>query len=156
MFTVRRTSDGVTIVSSIEGSISTEPICRFLTYLAAKGHSPNTVLAYAHDIVRLWTFLSSKSFDWRDFSADRSVDFLLYLRSVPSQRKHRERTIRLVTEDGGAVPARLSAATINRMLVTVSAFFDWAIFTGAFSGQTQSPGSRTEHPGVSPTGIDRS
>lgn len=142
MFTVRRTSDGVTIVSSIEGSISTEPICRFLTYLAAKGHSPNTVLAYAHDIVRLWTFLSSKSLDWKDFSADRSVDFLLYLRSVPSQRKHRERTIRLVTEDGGAVPARLSAATINRMLVTVSAFFNWAIFTGAFSGTN--PISRIE------------
>jgi integrase/recombinase XerD len=134
MFTVRRTGDGGTVVSSIEDNISTEPICRFLAYLAAKGHSPNTVLAYAHDIVRLWVFLLSQGIDWTRFSTECSVDFLLYLRSVPSRRKHRDSPTRLTTEDGVAVPARLSAATINRMLVAVSAFYDWAIFTGAFPG----------------------
>jgi integrase len=135
MFTVRRLSDGGAVVTSTENNISTEPICRFLAYLAAKGRSPNTILAYAHDIIRLWTFLFCQGFDWTRFSTESSVDFLLYLRSVPSRRKYRDKTIRLATENGVAVPARLSAATINRMLIAVSAFYDWAILTGAFSGE---------------------
>ncbi|MDE8346622.1 MAG: tyrosine-type recombinase/integrase [Acidocella sp.] len=134
MFTVRRASGGETIVLSDEDGASAGPICRFLAYLTAKGYSPNTVLAYAHDIVHLLTFLTSQHIDWTEFSAERSVDFLLYLRSTPSKRRHRDWTIRLATQDGVAMPASLSAATINRVLVAVSAFYDWAIFIGAFPG----------------------
>ena len=134
MFTVRRASDGETIVVSDEESSSAEPICRFLAYLTAKGYSPNTVVAYAHDIVHLLTFLTSQRIDWTEFSAERSVDFLLYLRSTPSKRRHRDWTIRLAAQDGIAVPPSLSAATINRILVAVSALYDWAIFGGTFPG----------------------
>jgi integrase/recombinase XerD len=134
MFTVRRASGGRTVVTSVKDSLSAEPVCKFLAYLEAKGYSPNTVLAYAHDVIHLWTFFSSQGIDWTEFSTEHSIDFLLYLRSAPSKRKHRDWTIRLATQDGVAVPAGRSAATINRALVAVSAFYDWAIFIGAFPG----------------------
>jgi integrase len=134
MFTVQRASGGKIIVLSDEDNPAVEPICRFLAYLTAKGYSPNTVLAYAHDIVHLLTFLTSQHIDWTKFSAERSVDFLLYLRSKPSKRRQKDWTIRLATQNGVEMPTSLSAATINRILVAVSTLYDWAIFGGTFAG----------------------
>jgi integrase len=111
-----------------------DPICSFVGYLGAKAYSPNTALAYARDLIHLWTFLSTQGVHWTSFSPELSAAFLEYLRSVHANRKRRDTSIRLVVSEGAAVQQGLSAATINRILVAVDAFYRWAIFTGAFSG----------------------
>lgn len=134
MFKLRSTGNGATIlVTDLDGD-PVEPICRFADYLGAKAYSPNTALAYARDLIHLWTFLSSQAIHWTSFTPELSTAFLGYLRSVPANRKHRDTSIRLVVCEGSPVRQGLSAATINRALVAVDAFYRWAIFTGAFSG----------------------
>lgn len=134
MFKLRSADSGATIlVTDIDGN-AVDPICSFVGYLGAKAYSPNTALAYARDLIHLWTFLSTQGIHWTSFSPELSAAFLEYLRSVQANRKRRDTSIRLVVSDGAAVRQGLSAATINRILVAVDAFYRWAIFTGAFSG----------------------
>ena len=133
MFKLRSADGGTTIlVTDMDGNV-VEPICSFVGYLGAKAYSPNTALAYARDLIHLWTFLSTQGIHWTSFSPELSAAFLEYLRSVNANRKRRDTSIRLVVSEGAAVRQGLSAATINRILVAVDAFFRWAIFTGAFS-----------------------
>ena len=134
MFKLRSADGGATIlVTDIDGN-AVDPICSFVGYLGAKAYSPNTALAYARDIIHLWTFLSTQGIHWTSFSPELSAAFLEYLRSVQANRKRRDTSIRLVVSDGAAVRQGLSAATINRILVAVDGFYRWAIFTGAFRG----------------------
>ena len=134
MFKLRSADGGATIlVTDIDGN-AVDPICSFVGYLGAKAYSPNTALAYARDLIHLWTFLSTQGIHWTSFSPELSAAFLEYLRSVQANRKRRDTSIRLVVSDGAAVRQGLSAATINRILVAVDAFYRWAIFTGAFRG----------------------
>ena len=134
MFKLRRADNGAAIlVTDLDGNLI-EPICRFGRYLLAKGYSPNTALAYARDLIHLWTFLSTHGIHWTTFSPELSADFLSHLRSVPANRKHREASIRIAVSEGAPVQQGLSASTINRALVAVDAFFRWAIFTGAYGG----------------------
>lgn len=134
MFKLTSSADGGTIlVTDLDGN-PVEPICRFAAYLLAKAYSPNTALAYARDLIHLWTFLSTQGIHWTSFSPELSAAFLGHLRSVPANRKRRDTSIRLVVSEGAPVAQGLSPATINRALVAVDAFYRWAIFTGAFSG----------------------
>ena len=134
MFKLRSADGGATIlVTDMDGN-AVDPICSFVGYLGAKAYSPNTALAYARDLIHLWTFLSTQGIHWTSFSPELSAAFLEYLRSVNANRKRRDTSIRLVVSEGAAVRQVLSAATINRILVAVDAFYRWAIFTGAFSG----------------------
>ncbi|WP_305249806.1 tyrosine-type recombinase/integrase [Pseudotabrizicola sp.] len=134
MFKLRSADGGATIlVTDMDGN-AVDPICSFVGYLGAKAYSPNTALAYARDVIHLWTFLSTQGIHWTSFSPELSAAFLEYLRSVNANRKRRDTSIRLVVSEGAAVRQGLSAATINRILVAVDAFYRWAIFTGAFSG----------------------
>lgn len=134
MFKVKRPRDsGIPIVITADGA-EIDPACRFLAYLNAKGFSPNTVSAYAHDLVHLWTFLSTQNIHWTNLTPELSVGFLAHLRAMPSGRKRQASAIRLAAMDGADVKPRLSAATINRALAAVGAFYKWARFTGTFSG----------------------
>ena len=134
MFKLTSADGGATIlVTDMDGN-AVDPICSFVGYLGAKAYSPNTALAYARDLIHLWTFLSTQGIHWASFSPELSAAFLEYLRSVHANRKRRDTSIRLVVSEGAAVRQGLSAATINRILVAVDAFYRWAIFTGAFSG----------------------
>lgn len=134
MFKVKRATGNRIVVIETHGSVEIDPLCRFLNYLNSKGFSPNTSLAYAHDLVHLWTFLSTQKIHWTNLTPELSVEFLAHLRSVPSGRMRRKPAIRLATQDGTEVRPHLSAATINRALAAAGAFYKWARFTGAFSG----------------------
>jgi site-specific recombinase XerD len=135
MFKVQHTASGNAELIVVDGNLNTvEPASRFLTYLSVRGCSPNTISAYAYDLAHLWTFLTIKGWAWDSLSAGTAVEFLAHLRSARSKRKGRSGTPRLVTKLGAPVPTRLSAATINRVMVAVSSFYDWAILTGAFAG----------------------
>ena len=52
----------------------------FLRHLRARGCSPNTLLAYAHDLQRLFRFLGSAGVAVGDFTPARALEFLAYLR----------------------------------------------------------------------------
>ena len=107
-------------------------VSQFLKYIAARGSSPNTVVAYAYDLAHLWTFLSVAQLRWEDLSAAKAIDFLVHLRALPTKRRGAVREIAVVVSRGGPVLAGLSAATVNRILVAVSCFYDWAILSARF------------------------
>lgn len=107
----------------------------FLAYLAARGCSPNTVLAYGHDLGHLWRFLGAARLGWDALTPERAVDLLAHLSATPAQRRGQPRTPILATQEGmPASPPGLSPATVNRALAAVSSFYDWALLAGRFSG----------------------
>jgi len=122
---------GSILVADADGN-PVVPICRFADYLLARAYSPNTALAYARDLIHLWSFFLKHDVHWTAFSSELSAAFLQHLRSVPAKRKRRGTSIRLIASEGASLPQGLSASTINRALVSVDAFYRWAIFTGAF------------------------
>jgi integrase/recombinase XerD len=107
----------------------------FLEYLMARACSPNTVTAYAYDLMYLWTFIFEKDLSWDALSAGQAAEFFVYLRSRPSGRRGCGKGVRVVSDLGRLVPSRLSAATVNRIMVGVAAFYDWAVLSGHFSGR---------------------
>jgi len=107
----------------------------FLAHLSARGCSPNTVLAYGHDLGHLWRFLGAARLSWDALTPERAVDLLAYLRAAPARRRGQPRIPVLATQDGAAAgPPGLSPATVNRALAAVSSFYDWAILAGRFGG----------------------
>ncbi len=107
----------------------------FLAHLAARGCSPNTVLAYGHDLGHLWRFLGAARLAWDALTPERAVDLLAHLRATPARRHGQPRTPALATQEGvPASPPGLSAATVNRALAAVSSFYDWAILAGRSGG----------------------
>ena len=108
----------------------------FLAHLAARGCSPNTVLAYGYDLGHLWRFLGAARLRWEALTPERAVDLLLHLRTTPARRRGQPRTPVLATDEGTPTgPSGLSAATVNRALAAVSSFYDWTILAGRFDGR---------------------
>lgn len=107
--------------------VAVEPISRFLAYLDARGASPNTIKAYAYDLRRIWEIFDVRGVDWREFSRRLAVELIVDLsaraRSVDDSDLGRH------VGDGCR-----SAATINRTLVAMSSFCDWAVVSGLIAG----------------------
>jgi site-specific recombinase XerD len=136
MFKVRRTAVGA-IMRLWSQTMTATSLSRFAgiwdTFQPADIR-PNTVSAYAYDLVHLWNFLLEKSWAWQSLSAGQAVELLIYLRSTASKRKGSGNSIRLASDRGMCIPERLSPASVNRILVAVSSFYDWTILTGALRG----------------------
>src|SRR5215471_20853175 len=64
-------------------------VSQFLGYLDARGCSPNTLSAYAYDLLHFTRFLHEQSWNYDDFTPARSLRFLEYLRNVQSRRPTR-------------------------------------------------------------------
>ena len=107
---------------------------RFIAYLDASGCSPNTARAYGHDLTHLRSFLVEQGLDWRVLTPVRAIDLLIYLRSKRSHRHGAAQHPSLATVDGEPAGARLSVATVNRVLAAVSSFYEWAMITDRFDG----------------------
>jgi integrase/recombinase XerD len=102
------------------------PVDRFLAYLTDIGRSPNTVKAYAHDLKDFWDFIGFRGLDWREARLEDVGEFVSWLQLPPAGRS-------------GAVAvlpsaARVGAATINRKLAAVSAFYAHQARNGAEVG----------------------
>lgn len=135
MFAVKCTRfepSGVKLVDAENQPVAA--VSQFVKYIEARGCSPNTVRAYAYDLAHLWTFLSVGRLRWDHLSATQALDFLIHLRALPSKRRGPARSMALVAYRGSPVAAGLSAATINRIFVAVSSFYDWAILSERFQG----------------------
>jgi integrase/recombinase XerD len=107
---------------------------RFIKYLDASGCSPNTVRAYGHDLTHLRSFLVEQALDWFELTPTRAVDLLIHLHEKQSHRRGSAQYPSLAAVDGKSVVARLSGATINRVLAAVSSFYEWAKITEQFNG----------------------
>ncbi|MFK4449062.1 integrase/recombinase XerD [Caballeronia udeis] len=109
-----------------------EPVAAVNTYLrhlAARNCSPNTLVAYAHDLQHLWRFLAQQHLDWREFKVWHTVEFLGYLRSLRIPLSPRRRSIAEALVIDGQPMAQLAATTVNRILAAVSSFYDFAILS---------------------------
>jgi integrase/recombinase XerD len=92
------------------------PVDRFLAYLTDIGRSPNTVKAYAHDLKDYWGFLGFRGLDWREVRLEDVGEFVAWLQLPPPGRSGAVAVL-----PSGA--AQLTAATVNRKLAAVSAFY---------------------------------
>jgi len=120
----------------LDGSGAPVPVvARFLSYLAARGCSPNTVVAYGYDLGHLWRFLDQARLGWEGLTPVRAIDLLIHLRATPARQRRQPRGPVLATSEGvPAGPRCLSASTINRALAAVSSFYSWASTAGLSDG----------------------
>ena len=116
-------------------------ITRFLSHLSDAEYSPNTVCAYAYDLRHLVRFLDVRSLGWNDFRPATALDFLGYLRHVPSARPAQRLGLTVATEQGRL----LSAATVQRVLAATSSFFNWAIAAEQYTAGDNPMQSQIDH-----------
>ncbi len=60
-------------------------VAGFLRQLRARGCSPNTLSAYAYDLLHFMTFLKEQQLTYLDFSPQHAFRFLEYLSMLPSR-----------------------------------------------------------------------
>ena len=106
------------------------PVTRFLSHLMDANYSPNTVCAYAYDLRHLATFLDERHLGFGDFGPATAMEFLGYLRRVPSRRPAQRLGLAVATGQGRL----LSPATVARALTATSTLFEWAIAAEAYTG----------------------
>jgi len=109
-----------------------EVVSAFLRYLAARGCSPNTVGSYCYDLLHLWRFLAHAGLGWDEMRPATSLQLLEFLRAEPSRA--RVQRYGLTTVDACGAP-RLTAATVNRILTGIGAFYEWALAAELFHGR---------------------
>jgi site-specific recombinase XerD len=93
-----------------------EPVERFLAYLTDIERSPNTVKAYAHDLKDFWVFLSGRGLDWRLVRLEDLGEYVAWLRLPSAGRSGAVAVL-------ASVEPQVGAATINRKLSALSAFY---------------------------------
>ncbi|HUO39566.1 MAG TPA: tyrosine-type recombinase/integrase [Mycobacterium sp.] len=118
-----------------------ELINRFLSHLADSDYSPNTVCAYAYDLRHLVKFLDRQAIGWNEFRPSVALEFLAYLRRVPSRRPAQRLGLTVATERGRL----LSAATVQRVLAATSSFFEWAIAAEQYTAGENPMQRRIDH-----------
>jgi integrase/recombinase XerD len=104
-----------------------EPVERYLAYLTDIERSPNTVKAYAHDLKDWFVFLAGRALDWRAVRLEDVGEFVGWLRLPPPARDGRVVVL-------PSVERHCSAATVNRKLSAVSAFYQHCARNGVDLG----------------------
>lgn len=89
-------------------------VTRFLSHLTDAGYSPNTVCAYAYDLRHLVWFLDHQALGWKDFRPSTALEFLAYLRRVPSRRPAQRLGLTVATEQAGCYRQRLCSGCSRR------------------------------------------
>lgn len=105
----------------------------FLRYLRTRGYSPNTLCAYAYDLLHFMTFLAQKHLPYLEFTPAQSLAFLEYLHTVSSHRQAQRLSLVLCTTNDAGSTTHLSAATINRTFAAVSSFYEYLILSDQFT-----------------------
>ncbi len=107
----------------------------FLRHLRTRGYSPNTLSAYAYDLLHFMTFLSEEHLSYQEFTPARSLQFLEYLFTLPSRRQAQRLALVLCTTEQGSSATRLAPTTINRIFAAVSSFYEFLIVSEQFPYQ---------------------
>ena len=108
--------------------VPVEPVERYLAFLTDVDRSPNTVKAYAHDLKDWFVFLTGRGLDWREVRLEDVGEFVAWLRLPPPARDGRVAVL-------PSVQAHCGAATVNRKLSAVSAFYQHAARHGVDLGE---------------------
>jgi len=108
----------------------------FLRHLRARGCSPNTVAAYAYDLLHFTRFLTEHGLAYGAFTSAHALALLEHLRQLPSGRASQRLGLALCTTDSGRAITRLSATTVNRILAVVSSFYEYLIVADQFAQET--------------------
>jgi integrase len=119
----------------------------FLRHLRARDCSPNTVSAYAYDLLHLWRFFGEREISYEDFTPPVAVCFLEYLRNVASRRQAQRLRPVLMFADGEQPSRRLSPTSVNRILAAVSAFYEYLIVAGRWA-QPENPIQKQADPAL--------
>lgn len=135
-----------------KGNHPIEEVEGFLRHLAVRGCSPNTVEAYAYDLLHFYSFLGKKKLCWEEFTPAFSLQFLEHLGKTP-RRNGKARRLRpaLVVDEGnldGEPTTRLSPDTVNRAIACVSSFYEYLIVSGR-SDVHRNPVQKKEDPAFS-------
>jgi integrase/recombinase XerD len=112
---------------------SVQVVSAFLRHLAARDYSPNTQVAYAHDLQPLWRFFTSHNLTWETFQPAQALDLLADLRAFSSPYLVQRLGLSLAQKPAGEPTRRLSPKTINRILAAVSSFYEFTIIAGLYS-----------------------
>lgn len=110
-----------------------EPVAEvsmFLGLLVAKDYSPNTVRAYAFDLLKLFRFFDDGNLAPAEFTPARAVEFLTWLRQSGSTSPAQRRELGVVRDSR----RQLSGRTCNRVLAAVSSFYEFLISCEQYSG----------------------
>lgn len=110
-------------------------VSAFLRHLTARDYSPNTLVAYAHDLQHFWQFLWAQGLSWEEFHPPHALALLEYLRATPSQRAVQRLALTLATVVDGKPALCLAPATINRILAAVSTFYEYALLSDQLDRQ---------------------
>lgn len=145
---VQRVSQGGNISFELldEYGVSIPAVSGFMRHLNARGCSPNTLSAYAHDLLHFTRFLQQRGLTYQEFTPKLAMDFLAYLREVPSRRHAQRLGLVLCTTVEGQPATRLSPTSINRILAAVSSFYEYLILSEQFIGR-ENPIEKEEIPG---------
>ena len=123
----------ISISVTDESGTSVAVVNAFLAYLSARDCSPNTTIAYAHDLSHWWAFLAAQRLSWHEIRPVHTVEFLQFLRCVTTIHRSRHTGPRLALVVSGELRAALAPATINRILAAVSSFYQFAILTDQYN-----------------------
>jgi integrase len=105
----------------------------FMRHLRTRGCSPNTLSAYAYDLLHFMSFLHEQQLTYQEFRPPHALLFLEYVSQLPSRKVARRLGLVLSTTTAeGASATRLSPATINRTFAAVSSFYEYLILAGHF------------------------
>jgi integrase len=125
--------DGSIHIELLDGTGEPVPVvAAFLRHLAARDYSPNTLIAYAHDLQHLWCFLTSQGLTWQTFQASHALDLLASLRAFSSTHLVQRLGLGVATTQRGQPARHLAPKTINRILAAVSSFYAYTIVAGVY------------------------
>jgi site-specific recombinase XerD len=124
-----------------------EIVSRFMRHLCARDYSPNTLSAYCFDLLHFMTFLKDQQLTYEQFTPAHAWTLLEYLRGLPSHIQAQRLGPVLCTTDQGRSATRLSPATINRILATVSSFYEYLIVADLLRGR-ENPIQKVDDPAL--------
>jgi len=123
-------------------------VSQFLHHLSARGYSPNTISAYAYDLLHFTRFLSQHLLTFEEFTPAHSLALLDYLSHVPSRRPaQRVGLVLCTTTPDGHSTTRLSPPTINRVFAAVSTFYEYLIISGELTSR-ENPIQKVDDPAL--------
>ena len=125
-----------------------EIVSGFMRHLRARDYSPNTLSAYAHDLLHFMTFLKQQQLTYQDFTPPHALLFLEYLTAISHQKPVQRLSLVLsTTAHDGASTTCLSPSTINRIFAAVSSFYEYLILSGQFT-QRENPIQQVDDPAL--------
>jgi site-specific recombinase XerD len=120
----------------------------FMRHLRARGCSPNTLSAYAFDLLHFMRFLQEHQLTVQEFTPARALTFLEYLSTLPSRKRaHRLSLVLSTKTPEGSSATRLSPATLNRIFAAVSSFYEYLILSDQFTAQ-ENPIQKVDDPAL--------